>query len=80
MTQATLIRDDEHRRLPCPVPGCDRERPSIHELLCPRCWYRVPKGLRWRVWSKYLLYQDDHRVTLAELRAIQSEAIESVRL
>jgi hypothetical protein len=66
--------------LPCPVQGCDRDRRSTDELLCPRCWNRVPKGLRHRVWAKWRLYQDDHRVPLAELRTIQAEAIESVQL
>jgi uncharacterized Zn finger protein (UPF0148 family) len=65
--------------LPCPVSGCDRERRTCGELLCPRCWYRVPIGLRHRVWAKYRLYQDD-RLPLAELRAAQSDAIASVQL
>jgi hypothetical protein len=73
MTETTVLH------LPCPVSGCDRERRSIDELLCPRCWYRVPKRLRHRVWAKFRLYQDG-RLPLAELRATQSDAIESVQL
>jgi hypothetical protein len=33
----------------CPGPGCAEEANSSM-LMCPACWYRVPKPIRRAVW------------------------------
>jgi len=40
----------------CPVPGCDRTKPSTH-LMCKGHWAMVPKDLRDEVWSAWKLRQ-----------------------
>jgi len=63
--------------LPCPAKDCTRQRRGVDELLCPRCWYRVPSDLRSQVWCAYRDWLDD-RAGLDELRAVQQAAIEAV--
>jgi hypothetical protein len=63
--------------LPCPAEGCNRQRRSVGELLCPRCWYRVPSDLRSQVWRAWRAYNDD-RISLPELRGIQHAAIDAL--
>ena len=63
--------------LSCPAPSCTRTRRSVTELLCPRCWYRVPKNLRsevWRAWRQY----NDGTIDLPALRAVQDAAIKAI--
>jgi hypothetical protein len=65
--------------LPCPVDGCNRQRRSVDELLCPRCWHLVPHDLRsavWRIWKRY----QAGRAGPGELRGVQRQAIDSVQL
>ena len=38
----------------CPGPGCAKEVDSSL-LMCPACWYQVPKPIRapvWRTWRR----------------------------
>ncbi len=38
----------------CPGPGCAKEVDSSM-LMCPACWYQVPKPIRtavWRAWRR----------------------------
>ena len=38
----------------CPGPGCAKEVDSSM-LMCPGCWYQVPKPIRtavWRAWRR----------------------------
>jgi hypothetical protein len=63
--------------LPCPT-GCGRARRSVTELLCPRCWYRVPTDLRsavWRAWRRY----ERGEIGLDELRGVQGQAIDAAQ-
>lgn len=39
-------------RRPCPVNGCTATRDPAH-IMCPACWYAVPKTLRDEVWRTY---------------------------
>jgi hypothetical protein len=36
----------------CPGPGCAQEVDSSM-LMCPACWYQVPKPLRRAVWAAW---------------------------
>jgi len=36
----------------CPGPGCEAEVDSSM-LMCPRCWYQVPKPVRAAVWCAW---------------------------
>ena len=65
--------------LRCPAEGCDRHRRNADELLCPRCWHRVPADLRSAVWRAWKGFQAG-RVLPDELRGVQQQAIEAVRL
>lgn len=45
-------RGEPKRPNPCPWPGCRKHtRPAY--LMCRAHWYRLPAGLRSRIWDTY---------------------------
>jgi hypothetical protein len=63
----------------CPWPGC-RRSVRAGRLMCPPHWYRLPAGIRARIWATYrrgqtaLTCSPEYRDALREALAFARQA------
>jgi hypothetical protein len=53
-SEGKIMNADESLTHECPGPGCTHQVDSS-VLMCPGCWYQVPKPIRtavWRAWRR----------------------------
>jgi len=72
------IREGQHDGHTCHWPGCEAKVPPA-AWGCRRHWYKLPIGIRNKIWAAYRTGQEDSKTPSARYIAATREAQDWIR-